>query len=616
VQTGVSTFVINKSPLSIITPAGQLVARFIDELGAVTNSFDIPGATIAVEESGPMRAIIKIDVPAFMTGVAPNERVRHGWAIRLYAYAGKAHLKVDYQLQNSPKNKTFGRPMFFDSLSLEIATGVSSTPQDVRAQDVAVDAATLIPGVVSNSVVCATIRHFHEKWPNGLSIDALGNLSVQLFPAWAAKRNGTTQSTSGLHWLNDMQHVVKEVMLSFEQISDATAWAQTVRWPPVAMLPTSHYAATQVSLDMGGAFPTTTKTSTQDIRQPNYANYNRGNQYTWAQRFGWDTFGVELDRKLDPRQAGNIPWTSTEPYMTENPADYFLADDRAMGELNVRGCWISQYTYANDYALIQPTENPYDGWSWRKFDGSFGYSQAPGYIAGTAQDAKPRDDQHGWFYFVSESYWITGNPWVKDWYQFVGQFRRTRLNQNDPYPDMSGRATGHALSHALDAYRITGDTEILTLVGNYIKNFVAPLIDPVLGGFKPRPDAPGEAMFQIGYLSHAMITYLEELQTVDSAVYNILAGFVKWNMTNSNFGYYNPLTTVNQNSDGTSVTFMDAQAYYATKSNDVTAMQHLDTYAKTGIGPAGQRPYFWSEVWTGIFCGRIATTALKKFNGG
>lgn len=602
---------IEKRPFRIVTPRGELRAVLHDHTGAEQRSFDAENVTLEIEERGPMRATIRAESPAVLT----PSGIRHGWAVRIYAYAGKPYVKVDYKLQNSAKNETFSRPLFFDQLRLELPTAVAGQARAIRAERIDTNPVDRDPGVLDTGALQVVLRHFWEKLPNGLAVDEAGTLSVELFPSWGAKPVGSGFSESGLHWLNDMQHVMKEVLLNFEPYSadELSRLARTFQFHPVVTLPVEWYARTQVTLDMGGYFAVSSRITEDDRRKPNYVRYNQDEYDTlsWPERFGWAQFGVDFMRKNAPATTGSWPYSVSRYFLTENPADYYAAEDFALGELDAMPQWIAQYSYQQDFQRLQLSENPYSGTTWRRFDGSYGYDPLPGYLPDTFQDAKPRDDQHGWFYHVEEAYYITGNPWIRDWYEFVAEFRKTRLNQRDPYPDMSARATGHALAHALQAHRVTGDAELLALTGNYLKNHVAPLIDPVLGGFKPRMDYPQEAVFQIGFLARAMISYLEELPESDPTALELVAGFVRWNVGYANFGYYNPLTERNTTSDGSAMTFGDPQAWYAVATGDQAALEHLRTYVERGIG-GGARPYVDLAHWTGDFNGRISSAALSE----
>ncbi len=165
--------------------------------------------------------------------------------------------------------------------------------------------------------------------------------------------------------------------------------------------------------------------------------------------------------------------------MTENPGDYFALEERAVGELNLRKQWMARYIHDQDWSLLQLTENPYCEGVWRRFEGwSVPRMDAP-YLRGSGGPVwYARDNEHGWFYHVDEAYNLTGNPWIKDWYRFIAEFRRTSLERLDPVPDRSSRALGHSLNHALQAYKATGDMGILTRFRDHIRNFLRPDQDP------------------------------------------------------------------------------------------------------------------------------------------
>ena len=613
-DSGAARIVVTRSPFAIETPAGPLEAIFFDRDGREVRSFDRNDVQVEVEERGPVRAVLRAESPARVE----NGRIRHGWAIRLYVAAGEPGVKVDVQLQNSAKNQTFTGPLFFDAFVLRLATGQTTTARNVRAERVTANPIDRLPGFLDAGPVQAMVRHFWEKWPNGIAVDAAGTLSVELYPGWSARPYVDQQpSTSGLHWLNDMQHNLKEVYLRFGAIDAAELErrARSFQFHPVGTLPVRWYADTEVTLDMGGYFPIRERTTTMDQRRPDYVRYN-ANPFlpNLSDRFGYTNFAADLMRKSGPSTAGGWPYSNASFFVTENPADYYAVEDLALAEINVMPEHMTGYTYAADFAQLGLTENPYGGYSWRRFDGTYGYDPVPGYIAGTGQDAKPRDDQHAWFYHVEEAYYATYNLWLRDWYRFVGQFRRTRLNQRDPFPDMSGRAAGHAIAHALQAYRVTGDTALYDEVGRYIRDYIAPLCDPRLGGIIPRADYPAEAVFQLGYLARALISYIEERSVAerDVAAFNVVAGLVRWNMRYGLFGYYTGLTTANTQSSGTAMTFGDPQAWYAVQANDPAAMEQLRAFVDTGIG-GGERPYVDLRRWAGDFNGRVSTAAFSMF---
>ncbi|MCB9655465.1 MAG: hypothetical protein H6729_15195 [Deltaproteobacteria bacterium] len=606
-DSGVVKIRVEKNPFRIVTPSGPLEATLNDQQDRPVRSFDAPNITVTLEERGPMRAVLRAEAPADMV----NDEIRHGWAMRIYVYAGKPYVKVDYQLQNSVKSVVYSRPLYFESLTLSLETNQAATPQSVRANLAPLDslpntfdplAQDLSP--VSAGSVQVMIRHFWEMWPNGIDVDAEGKVDVELFPAWSARVFENQVSSTGLYWLHDMQHVVKEVLFNFGTMTPKVLndLAKTFQFHPVVVLPVAWYAKTHTTLDMGGAFPATERLKVADLRKPDYPSYveYRGP----AERLGFANFGIDIQRKGDPRTAGGVPYSNSRYFLSENPADYYRAEDIAMGELNVMPEWMAQYDYEQDYELLGLTENPYAGSTWRKFAGN--YDLPIGYISGTAVDSRPRDDQHAWFYHVEEAYWMTGNPWIRDWYRFVGQYRRARVHQKDPFPDMSGRAIAHALSHALQASRVTDDKELYALVGTYLHDYIGPYIARPSEGLLPTN------VFQLGYLTHAMLSYLGDLPEPDAEVVNMIGRCVDWNVEQGNFAY---TLDGSWRSDGSGFVFGDAQAWYGKNYGSTAALDHLMLYQRSGIA-GGDRPYVDLTQWSGDYAGRLSAPILKPLSGG
>ena len=233
---------------------------------------------------------------------------------------------------------------------------------------------------------------------------------------------------------------------------------------------------------------------------------------------------------------------------------------------------------------------------------------------GTSRRALPRDDQHGWFYHVEEAYYATGNLWIRDWYRFVGEFRRVFLERKETWPDGSSRGIGHALAHALQAYRVTGNPALL-LTGQ--TPAVVALKRSILAtGARDSsccPPPPFESVFMTGYLARALINYLEEVEGDGAGVEEVVRGFVRWNVEHANFGYnVNPTDPQLQGvSSGTALTMGDPQAWYAWKRGDTAAAAHLNQYIATGIN-GGDQPYADLTQWTGDFVGRLTSFARRR----
>jgi CheY-like chemotaxis protein len=308
VDTGKIQLRIGKRPFSIGTPAGPLEATFLDARGGRQRSFAREDVVVTVEESGPLRAVIRAEALSRWSDTDPA----HGWAIRLYAYADQSFVKVDYQLQNGATNVTFAGPLYFEGLELSLATGQAATPASVRAGPVSTDPGTLPLGALDAGPVRAMIRNFHQSWPNGLAVDADGTLRAELWPTWSAQDYRGQVSGTGLYWLNDMQAVVKEVLLDFGTSRSLDEQARLFQLHPVTTVPTAWYASTRVTLDLGGAFPVAARIGSGDRRRPDYQSYNQNAdvQRGWREKFGWNAFGADLSRRDAPSTTGGWPYSA------------------------------------------------------------------------------------------------------------------------------------------------------------------------------------------------------------------------------------------------------------------------------------------------------------------
>ena len=307
--TGAGQVVIQKAPFAIVTSTGPIEATLTGRSG-VQRSFERQDVTVTIEERGPMRAVVRAEAPTVYSDPANHT---HGWAVRVYVYAGKPWVKVDYQLQNSAKTKVYAAPLYFQSLVLNRPGGSPVTMRYMAE----------LGGAVTASAV--------ELIPAG--------------GAWA----------QGLYWLDDMRHVVFETMY---WMGDAPQ-GETFQYPPVATLPTSWYGQTRGTLDLGGIVPMVGASVKTDRRRPGAVD---------AAHRGWDNFYLDVDRKLVPSMAGGYAYSGSRWIATEDPADVYEAERAAVGELNGRPQWMAQYEHARDWPVLQLSTNPYAGGSWRKYD--------------------------------------------------------------------------------------------------------------------------------------------------------------------------------------------------------------------------------------------------------
>ena len=635
---------------------------FVPRNGAGVTQFDTSRTdlAVAVEERGPMRAVIRVEAPAKFKSTANH---LHGFAVRIYAYAGQPFVRIEYQLQNSAKNVVKSWPLYFEAMNLDFRLNLTGTQTarfglgNGKVQTIPLGGGSFLAqeahnrfrirtlpkskivydsGVLSNGAgpdgfidvrdaqrgVTAVLRNFWQMWPNGLEVNSQSKLSLQLFPPWSAQWYEEKPSASGLYWVEDMQHVYKEALLYFHGKGTSNAslirLARTFQFPPVAMVPTDWHRQTRATLDLGGVIPPPeTIPDAPNRRKPFYhtEGFDPNDWYDPTGPFygaGWVNFyDPEPGYRAVACMHGGWPYSSAQSIATGNPADYFEAEAHGQSELNLRPEWMTRYRHDTDWKRLQLTENPYCGGRWRIFEGNGISKLAAAPLAGTGKEEPvyyTRDDQHGWFYHVAESYFITGNPWILDWYRFIAQFRRARLDRLDPFPDTSSRATGHALNHVLQAYRVTGDNTLLTRLGDHIRTYLRPEQDPHYGdqSTSVEPDGGG---FQTGYLVRFLVDYLEEVRAKgDRQAYaegfNYLSGFMEWNYNYGNFPYYFDARSGGEGvSSGTGLTLVDPQAWYYWHTGKHRFLDQIDTFMTTGIN-GGETSYGQFDKWTGQFEGR------------
>lgn len=618
-------------------------AVFTDNTNSKKYDKDRQDVKVILEEHNDLRTVIRAESRSSF-----NNGHERGFAVRIYAYAGKEYVKIDYQLQNSPIDSQFAGPLYFEALDLNFNiaiqgerktrvglengdvyttlsdNGVSlkQTSHDeflLKVGEQPITAGSQATGFISvsgqNGGVMATTRNFWQMWPNGLATSSNNTLQIQLYPDWSAQWHEQQVSPTGLYWLDDMQHVYKEVLIYFHG-ADATdehltKIAQTFAFPPVGTVEPSWYAETKATLDLGGYVSTNIPVSDDSSRTVSYSDIALDRSNT-RYNFNVENFLIDTYRKRAHQTPGNYPYSGSAYIASRNPKDLYMASQRAIGELNVRPQWLAGYKHSEHYDLIQPTSNPYGGISWRRFVNHNTSHLAKPYIDGTSQDSAPRGDSHGWFYHIEDTYYFTGNLWIKDWYEFIAQFRRTRLFQLDPYPNMVSRAQAHSLSNALQAYKVTGDVAFLNQLVDYVWTYIEPTQK------QRRTGALGskEAAFQLGFATRFLINLYNEINDTDTKtkqrLFNIISGNVQWNVTYSNYSYYITAEDgVSYSSSGSGASFVDPQAWYTIQTGNKAYLEHILDYTDDGIN-GGTRAYEQLRTpWAGDFYGRLSQVARE-----
>lgn len=598
---------IEKSPLKIITPAGELESLFYDEQGNLDPSFNHENISIKVEERGPVRSVVRLSSP---TMYIDPQTIKHGWAMRLYSYANSPLVRVEFQLQNSAINEKISAPLYFKGHHLRLTTNANTKATSLRAQTPPKgDILNLPMGILSSSKANVILRNFQQTFPNGLSQTNQGVIDIELWPKWSSKFKDNAYSSTGLHWLDDMQHVYKEVLLDFDaqrSQDELNALADTFQFPPVAAVPMSWYAETKSTFDLGGVVPDSSilNIDTSTVRKPSYEE----SQYTLngtkafnEYEFGIDNFGLDVYRKTAVAGTGGWPYSMRQFYHSGNPADYYAAMDFAKGELNIRPQWMANYKHATHFEKIQPSTNPYGGSSWRSFGGHGAPVITRDYLAGSSQSARPRDDQHAWFYHIEHAYYMSGNLWIKDWYEFMGEFKQAFLNNLDPYPDYSSRSVGHQVGVALSAYKATGNKSLIEAIDRFIDvHLTARMAPPHNVKWSSVDGQKREATFQIGYMLRTLIEFINEVGD-DAETMKIMDDTVAWVYNYSRYSYYYPTasTTPAKTSDRIAISYVDPLLWYANYTNKPFYADEVNNYVEA------KKVYGNFTDWYGQYEGRM-----------
>jgi hypothetical protein len=620
---------------------GYLVGRLPGDLQFDASRSDV---SVTIEESGPMRVVIKAEA---LTKYNSTVDHTHGYAVRLYAYTGKPYVKVDYQLQNSAKNKITAWPLYFQSMDINFALTMGANPtvrvglengqiyqrsRDkglVLAQD-SVDrfkvrnlptGDSLAGGVKTTGYidisdgsigVAAMTRYFWQMWPNGLSIDSTNKLQVQLWPNWSMQWFnccGLPGFYKDIYWLWDMQHTYKEMMFVFHNgsmsSSELNTLAKTLEYPPVATVPTAWYYSTRSTLDYGGVLPSSQKLADVDTeRKP-----------TGYQMEGLNWFnGSSGTRRMAPAQAGGQPDGRGEFLVTENPKDYYFAAECALGELNYRPHSMAQYNYRNDYGFLRLGANvphnrqlSYQSNLWRRqisggqqLDTAYLASHGEGEIY-SEQDARPRDQEHMWYYHMADAYFITGNPWLKDWFGFYGEYLKNTVSCSLAECGASSyRDQGHEGTNALNAYRIMGDTVGMNMMSYFWHHRYGDSFDRVtgVGYFKP---------WMVGFGLRGVCNYLEEIKGETKhwqsfvEVYKVLASQMEYNYYYGSFAYEGYPFKINPSYYG-SLSLVDPFAWFYYNSGKKKYWNFLVEYMAHGInGGSGITVGQWKGSWGGRY---------------
>jgi hypothetical protein len=615
--------------------------------GDIQRARDRANTRVVIEEAGPMRAVLRVSSVGSFQSTSDHD---HGFALRIYAYAGQSFVKVDYQLQNSARNVRFSWPLYFEDVSLKLKPALSSPTLRFGLRDghvwqgntgssgrylfqssldqvlvrdsgsnAGLDSAVVTPGNSSfgwtdvsdaSRGVAIVVRHMAEMWPNGVEVASNNEVAVRLWPRWSAQRDGAGISSSGLYWLDDMQQVVKESLFYFHgpgvSNGQLEAMALNFQYHPLAVVPLDEYRRTSVTLDLDGVIPAAVDPPGQDTRRVAEPTADRLNPAHSRYAFGWADFWGDTGRKKS-NNTGSWPDSGAQ-YIASGRIDHFFEAERRMwGDLNTRPMWIAEYDHDDDFARLAPSVNPYGGKSWRAFDGHGVDPIAAPYLSGTVWGGwHPRDNEHGWFYHIDEFYLSSANPWIRDWYEFIGEFRKRTLFRGTSDPvggdyfewNWGTRGEAHMLANSLQAYRATGDAQLLNGLRQRIDWLRTSRLDEFYGVVNP----DGEAAFQQGFMARALEGYVTELHQGDSEyeakAFMTLWGVMEWHIHHSQYSYYKGVDTGPAASSGSGLSMPDPTAVWYLWTGHTQHLQPMFNYVSSGLN-GGSDPYGDWPTWGG-----------------
>jgi len=445
------------------------------------------------------------------------------------------------------------------------------------------------------------LRNFWQTFPNGLSTQEDNILKIELWPEWSKQFYDDHFVEPNIYWLDDMKQTYKEILLDFSTINTAEVVgkiAATFQYSPVTVVPQEYYAKTRVTLELGGYFPFTpppaehTRTLTYDDHYYDISSYG-------GYKFGMDNFGLDTDRKHKTNTTGGWAYSSLQYLISGNPKDYFNAQNKAISDINIRPQWLSGYKHERDFERLTPSTNPYGGSSWRMFKGHNAPTQTREYIENTDKAAFPRDDHHAWFYHIEHAYLMSGNKWIKDWYEFISEFKKIYLSESDPFPSIALRSEGQAISLSVAAYKYTGNQSLKP----FLKNYVAEVHSKYLTSphnIKGLKNPPSIAGFQLGYLLRGLIELYNEYPE-SQATLDVIRNSVNWNYQYGKFSYYKSISDHEAaiRASGSSLTLVDPVIWFSIKTKEPKYAQQAIQFVEEGIG--GKKAYGKWKNWTGQF---------------
>ncbi|MBL8025512.1 MAG: T9SS type A sorting domain-containing protein [Fibrobacteres bacterium] len=453
-------------------------AALTDTLGNVTCDTAKTGLKFTMEESGPVRMVLKVE--------SPTDTAQNGWGfiVRIQAYYNQPFVVLDYYLKNSAYGAT-GHHLSYSKFALvnnlsslgsatvraggaladnagayEAALGSSAVTDVATAWSTYTVNGSVKSGIAAGYVdlsdnvkgMMAVVRKFSYLWPTGLEVTADKKINVNLWP-------------QGSHRMLDETRRSHQVLLYFHPGSatqaDLFKQAKIFQQYPVPVLQPTWYAQTHAFSDWGGVgFPSDT-TWNEALYNPPTSYAGTGNSLAT----GWWNWGGSPGRR-NSSGGGGWPGYLDDYVSCGSPAYFYHADDVARHTAEMRPMWMDNFQYGTDNRLVKIEYPPACG------------LRAPN--AGLDSTTWTSwDYEHIWIYEILQYYFMSGERFCQDYLKMQADF--TMLSNWDlsiadtmkpPYYHDFTRSHGQSIRTAVDAYKATGEERYLKIIKAYAQYFV------------------------------------------------------------------------------------------------------------------------------------------------
>lgn len=482
--------------------------------GAKVSTADRKDAKVTVEENGPVRTVIRIEASTSPPG-AP-----FGYKLRIYAWRGRADIRIDYTLKNDLLGPT-GQNLFFDDFSLvfkprfdaaqasavfggessnhggawgaggrllQSAAGAYAGEGSVSGSG-ARAAGWLDASQSGRGGVQALVRDFWQQFPKALQTEAGGTVKVGLWPEGG-------QDGAGLYWLGDMQYKTHTLDLRFhadgEAASASTEFAARAARPPVPVLPVSWYADTRMPPGLMGLVPHGGRVADAYFDGP-----------VTGDTLGWRNFWNN-GRKTTITTGGTPLNQTGDPFMLSgDPAFHRRLLAWARHSADIRPVHLGGYKHPMSRSWSGFIAG---GYGWRSWRNTFVEYTVPG----TTWDAwYPYDDEHAWVHEMEWAYLLTGDRLYLDNLAGLGELFKVRLEGWARKTTVGPRSLAWTFELVRIQHSLTGDPEAFSILAKTVDSLAVHNQNAFLGNLNG--ETAGTQTFQMAMIAHHLSAFWREL---------------------------------------------------------------------------------------------------------